>query len=109
MMIVLSSSVVLLMQWYNEVNQYHDIERQNAYHWQKYMNEEEFAQVEPGMSYLDIVKLAKGEGERVTDQVYRWKDELLLTQSYELHFRDGKLEAKKVIKNRGYSTRIHSK
>ena len=103
--ILLASIIVLLTQWYSEVNKYHDIEDMNAFHWQKHMNKEEFAQLEEGMSYFEVVEVAKGTGEQIAEDVYIWDDELLITQSYEVQFQDGKLEAKKVIEKRGYSTR----
>lgn len=103
--IVIAGIIALLSQWYYEVNKYHDIEDMNSFRWQQYMNEEEFEKLEKGMSYLEVVKVVKGEGKQVKENVYVWDDEILMTQSYELHFKDGKLEDKKVIEKRGYSTR----
>jgi len=103
--IVIAGIIVLLSQWYFEVNKYHDIEEMNSFRWQKNMNEEEFAKLENGMSYLEVVKVVKGEGKKVKDGVYIWDDEILMTQSYEIHFQDGKLGEKKIIEKRGYSTR----
>ena len=103
--IIIGGIIVLLSQWYYEVNKYHDIEDINSFRWQQNMNEEEFAKLEEGMSYIEVVKVAKGEGKRVKEGIYMWDDELLMTQSYEVHFLDGKLKEKKVIEKRGYSTR----
>ncbi|MEK9199830.1 hypothetical protein ACH0B5_17310 [Ureibacillus sp. 179-F W5.1 NHS] len=103
--ILITAIAVLFAKWYFEVNQYHDIEDENSYSWQRYMNEDEFTQLEDGMSYSDVVRVAKGRGEKISEDVYIWDDELLLTQSYEIHFQDGKLEQKKIIQKRGYSSR----
>lgn len=103
--ILITATAVFIAKWYFEVNQYHDIEDENSYSWQRYMNEDEFTQLEDGMSYSDVVKVAKGRGEKISEDVYIWDDELLLTQSYEIHFQDGKLEQKKIIQKRGYSSR----
>ncbi len=103
--IVVAGILVLLSQWYYEVNKFHDLEDMNSFRWQRYMNEDEFAKLEKGMSYLDVVEIAKGEGEQIKEGVYIWDDEILVTQSYEIQFEDGKLQKKRVIEKRGYSTR----
>ncbi len=103
--IVIAAIIVLIYQHFYEVNKIHNIEDTNAYYWQKYMNEEEFAQLKHGMSYMDVVKIAKGGGEQVSDNVFQWKDEILMTQGYEIHFKDDKLIDKKIYEKRGYSTR----
>ena len=102
--IVVAAIVVLISQWYFEVNKYHDIEDLNSFRWQRNMNEEEFAQLEQGMTYLEVVEIAKGEGKQTAKDVYAWEDETLLTQSYELQFHDGKLEEMKVIEKHMQST-----
>lgn len=103
--ILITAIVVLVSKWYFEVNQYHDIEEENSYSWQRYMNEDEFTKLEDGMSYSDVVQVAKGRGEKLSKDVYIWEDELLLTQAYEIRFQDGKLDQKEIIQKRGYSTR----
>ncbi|WP_052344391.1 hypothetical protein [Bacillus ndiopicus] len=82
-----------------------DIEDSNAYVWQKYMNEQEFNQLEVGMSYLDVVNTAKGIGTLQKEGIYIWQDENRLTQAYEIHFQNDQLIEKKVIELRGHSTR----
>ncbi|CAM5206842.1 hypothetical protein UACE39S_05948 [Ureibacillus acetophenoni] len=77
-----------------EINKYYYIEETNNYRWQKFMNEEEFLQLEKGMTYMDVVKIAKGRGERLTDYSYLWYDELLLTKQYIITFEDHQLVGK---------------
>lgn len=77
----------------------------NSFHWQQNMNQEEFEKLEMGMSYLEVVEIVKGEGKLVNEGVYLWDDELLMTQSYEIYFENGKVEKKKIIEKSGYSTR----
>lgn len=36
-----------------------NVEDQNIYEWQKYMNEDEFKQLQPGMNYMDVVVLVR--------------------------------------------------
>ncbi|MDN4494998.1 hypothetical protein [Ureibacillus aquaedulcis] len=103
--IIIAAIIVLLSKWYYEVNKYHDIADMNSFRWQMNMNIEEFTELEKGMSYLEVVEVAKGEGEPVNDGVYIWKDELLLTQVYEIHFQDGNLKEKRIVEKRGNSTR----
>ncbi|MFC7687598.1 hypothetical protein [Ureibacillus sp. GCM10028918] len=105
LLIAIAATMVLLSQWYYKVNKYYDIEDLNSFRWQMNMNIEEFEKLEKGMSYLEVVEVAKGKGEPIDDGVYVWDDEILMTQSYEIHFQDGKLEKKKVVEKRGYSTR----
>lgn len=82
-----------------------DIEDSNAYIWQKYMSEQEFNQLEEGMSYLDVVNTAKGIGTLQKEGIYIWQDEDRLTQAYEIHFQNDRLVEKKVLELRGHSTR----
>ncbi len=103
--ILIVGIIVLFSQWYNAVNKYHDIEDMNSFHWQQNMNQEEFEKLEMGMSYLEVVEIVKGEGKLVNEGVYLWDDELLMTQSYEIYFENGKVEKKKIIEKSGYSTR----
>lgn len=103
--IFIVSIIVLIAHWYYQVNKFYDIEDRNAFYWQKHMNEEEFASLEEGMSYMDVVNIANGEGDQLSEEVFVWDDEILVTQAYEIHFKDGELEHKKVIEKRGYSTR----
>ncbi|HWK23961.1 MAG TPA: hypothetical protein VNS08_13090 [Ureibacillus sp.] len=103
--IIIAGSIALLTDWYNTVNKYYEIEDMNTFQWQKNMNEEEYAKLEKGMSYLEVVEVVKGTGKQVEEGIYIWEDEILLTQGYEIHFNDGKLENKKIFKKRGYSNR----
>ena len=89
----------------NEVNAVYHIEDTNSFVWQKYMNEDEFNKLENGMTYMDVVEIAKGRGEQIKDNVFIWNDELLITKAYEVHFVDDRLVEKKVIKKSGYSSR----
>jgi len=83
-----------------------DIEESNSYHWQKNMNEHEFEQLQQGMSYMEVVKIAGGDAsEMIRSDYYRWNDEILLTQAYIVQFKDNQLVSKEVIALKGYSTR----
>jgi len=73
-----------------------DIEESNAYHWQKNMNETEFEKLKEGMSYIEVVKIAGGAGDIVKKDQYRWNDELLMTKTYIVRFKDDKLVDKEV-------------
>ena len=79
------------------------IEDSNAFIWQKYMNEEEFEQLEEGMSYMEVVEIARGGGEQLDDNTFIWLDELLMTQAYEVYFEDEQLVEKRLIEKRGHS------
>ena len=81
------------------------IEESNAFIWQKYMNEEEFEQLEEGMSYMEVVEIARGGGEQLDENTFIWLDELLMTQAYEVYFEDEQLVDKRRIEKRGHSTR----
>ena len=82
-----------------------DIEEANSYHWQKNMNENEFAQLKEGMSYMEVVEIAGGAAKENVNNDYQWNDEILLTQAYIVQFKDDKLVKKEVIALKGYSTR----
>lgn len=101
-LIVLLSAIVLFGCSSNEII---SIEDSNTYAWQKYMNEDEFNQLEEGMSYMDVVKVAKGPGKQINDQTYMWPDELLMTQAYEIEFKDDQLVDKRIVQKRGESER----
>ena len=103
--IVIAGLTVLIYQLYMDVNRYYNIEELNSYEWQRYMNEEEFEELKTGMTYLEVVEVAKGRGEWADDSVYEWKDELLMTQAYVIRFQSGKLISKEIVNKRGYSTR----
>ena len=81
------------------------IEESNAFIWQKYMNEEEFEKLEEGMSYMEVVEIARGGGEQLDENTFIWLDELLMTQAYEVYFEDEQLAQKHRIEKRGHSTR----
>lgn len=81
------------------------IEDSNAYEWQKYMNETEYEQLMEGMTYLEVAKIAGGQGEQQKKNLFIWQDEVLMTQAYEIEFEDSKLVSKKIVKKSGHSTR----
>ena len=81
------------------------IEDSNAFIWQKYMNEEEFEKLEEGMSYMEVVEIARGRGEQLDENTFIWPDELLMTQAYEVYFEEEQLVEKRRIEKRGHSTR----
>lgn len=82
-----------------------NVEDDNKYEWQKYMNEEEFSQLEQGMSYMEVVKIAGGAGTEIEPNVYEWQDEILMTQGYIVYFEEDQLIKTEVIEKRGSSTR----
>lgn len=86
-------------------NEIVDIEMSNEFSWQKFMNEEEFNELKEGMSYIEVVRVAGGEGKKVASNTYEWVDELLMTQAYELKFENDELVEKKIVEKRGHSTR----
>ncbi|MGM9949332.1 MAG: hypothetical protein ACI33P_04370 [Lysinibacillus sp.] len=102
MIIVLLSASVLFGCSSNEMI---NIEDSNTYAWQKYMNEKEFDQLKEGMTYMEVVEIARGPGEMVDDHTYVWPDELIITQAYEVEFKDDRLVDKRIIEKRGESTR----
>jgi len=70
------------------------------------MNEHEFEQLQQGMSYMEVVKIAGGDAsEMIRSDYYRWNDEILLTQAYIVQFKDNQLVSKDIIAVKGYSTR----
>ena len=69
------------------------------------MNEEEFEQLEEGMSYMGVVEIARGGGEQIDENTFIWLDELLMTQAYEVNFEDEQLVGKRRIEKRGHSNR----
>ena len=82
-----------------------NIEDSNTYAWQKYMNEKEFDQLKEGMTYMEVVEIARGPGEMVDDHTYVWPDELIITQAYEVEFKDDQLVDKRIIEKHGESKR----
>ena len=82
-----------------------EIEESNTYVWQKYMNEEEFKEIEEGMSYLDVVRISGGAGQKIDENTYEWNDEILLTKGYRLIFEENELVQKEVVERKGNSTR----
>lgn len=82
-----------------------EIEQQNTYRWQKYMNEEEYKNLEKGMSYINIAKIAGGAGIKTGESIYEWDDEILLTKGYRIHFESGELIKKEIVIRKGYSNR----
>jgi hypothetical protein len=82
-----------------------EIESSNEFAWQKYMNEEEFNEIKEGMTYIEVVRVVGGEGEKAAAGIYEWPDEQIMTQAYELKFEDDKLVDKKIIEKRGNSVR----
>ena len=86
-------------------NELIEIEEKNQYSWQKFMNEDEFNQLMIGMTYMEVVKLAGGEGEKIATNTYEWPDEIKMVQAYELKFEEDKLIEKQIIEKKGHSTR----
>lgn len=82
-----------------------EIEEHNMYRWQKYMNEEEYSQLEKGMSYIDVAKITGGTGVKINENLYEWNDEILLTKGYQVYFEDGKLTKMEIVKRKGNSNR----
>ena len=69
------------------------------------MNEQEFEQLEEGMSYMEVVEITRGGGEALDENTFIWLDELLMTQAYEVHFEEERLVKKRRVEQKGYSTR----
>jgi hypothetical protein len=82
-----------------------EIEENNTYRWQKFMNAEEYEQLDLGMSYLDVVKVAGGAGKEVAPNIYEWNDELLFTKGYRITFEEDRLIEKVIVPRRGNSNR----
>ncbi|MEK4427283.1 hypothetical protein [Solibacillus sp. FSL K6-1523] len=87
------------------VDEMTEIEEQNTYRWQRYMNEDEYNKLEKGMTYIDVVKIAGGPGVENNESIYEWNDEILLTKGYQIHFEDGKLIRTEIVKRKGNSNR----
>jgi len=92
--IVVVNIVLLIMNYTYEINKFYNIEETNSFRWQKFMNESEFEQLQKGMSYMDVVKIAKGRGNHLTDHSFIWQDELYLTKSYIITFYEDQLVGK---------------
>lgn len=69
------------------------------------MNEEEYGQLEIGMSYMEVVRVAGGAGKEVAPNVFEWNDELLFTRGYRITFEKGQLNEKEVVTKKGNSNR----
>jgi hypothetical protein len=82
-----------------------EIEEKNVYSWQKYMNEDEFNQLKKDMSYMDVVQIVGGAGEKIDADTYEWHDEILLTRGYKVQFKENQLLNKEIVERRGHSTR----
>ena len=82
-----------------------EVEEKNNYSWQKYMNEDEYNQLEINMSYIDVVRIVGGAGEEVDADTYEWNDEILLTRGYKIQFKKDRLVKKEIVERRGHSTR----
>lgn len=82
-----------------------EIEEQNTYRWQKYMNEYEYNKLEKGMSYIDVVKIAGGAGVKINEDTYEWNDEIFLTKGYRIHFENGELIRTEIAERKGNSNR----
>lgn len=103
--LLLLFSVLLLLLTGCASNELIEIQEKNHYSWQKFMNEEEFNQIMIGMTYMEVVKLTGGEGEKIATNTYEWPDELKMIQAYELKFENDKLVEKQIIEKKGHSTR----
>ena len=82
-----------------------DIEDLNQYNWQRYMNAEEFEQLKEGMTYMEVVEIARGGGEKKKGGTYVWLDEQIMTIAYEVTFKNDQLTKKEQIIIQGHSTR----
>ncbi|MBS7344864.1 MAG: hypothetical protein KIG60_04290 [Caryophanon sp.] len=101
-LIAMMFSVVLLAACSDSVK---DIEDTNEYMWQRHMNTEEFEQLKEGMTYMEVVEIARGGGEKEKDGKYIWHDEQIMTIAYEITFKDDKLTKKEQVTIQGHSTR----
>lgn len=82
-----------------------EIEDSNKYSWQRHMNAEEFEQLEEGMTYEEVAQIARGAGEKEDDSTYIWRDEISMTQLYEVTFDNGQLVNKEQQIIHGHSKR----
>ena len=57
------------------------------------------------MSYIDVVQIVGGAGEKVDADTYEWNDEILLTRGYKVQFKEDQLVKKEIVVRRGNSTR----
>ncbi len=100
--IVVTNLILFIFHYTYETNKFYYIEETNAFRWQKFMNEEEFEQLETGMTYMDVVSIAKGRGEQLTDSSFVWQDEQSLTRSFIITFHEDQLVGK-LIYNKNQS------
>ena len=92
--IVVVNLILMISHYTYEINKFYIIEENNSFRWQKFMNESEFEQLRQGMTYFDVVKIAKGRGEQLTEQSFVWQDEQSLKRSYIITFTDDLLVRK---------------
>ena len=97
--------MVFVLAGCTEANKFANIEAENHFDWQKYMDEEEFNQVQAGMTYMEVVEIAKGRGEQLDENTYVWPDEVVLTHAYEIKFAEGQVTEKHKVERRGASLR----
>ncbi|RKJ60040.1 hypothetical protein D7X33_28425 [Butyricicoccus sp. 1XD8-22] len=94
--IIIANLLLFIINYNYETNKFYTIEEMNQFRWQKFMSEEEYNQLEDGMSYMEVVKIVKGRGDQLTENTFGWKDEILLTQSYLITFEDNGLVSKQI-------------
>ncbi len=94
--IIIANLLLFVINYNYETNKFYTIEEMNQFRWQKFMSEEEYNQLENGMSYMEVVKIVKGRGDQLTENTFVWKDEILLTQSYLITFEDNGLVSKQI-------------
>ena len=82
-----------------------NIEDLNQYSWQQYMSDTEFEQLKEGMTYMDVVEIARGGGEQKKGGKFIWRDEQLMTITYEITFDEDQLTKKEKVIIQGHSTR----
>ncbi|SOC43589.1 hypothetical protein [Ureibacillus acetophenoni] len=100
--IVVTNLFLIIYHFTYETNKFYDIEDTNAFRWQRYMNEDEFHQLQEGMTYMDVVNIAKGRGEQLTEHTFMWKDEQSLKRTYIITFQEDQLVGK-LIYNRHHA------
>ena len=103
--LTISLIFLLLLIYTSYGNEILEIEEKNEYSWQKYMNEDEYNQLQKGMSYMDVVRIVGGAGKEINSDIYEWSDELLLTKGYQIQFKNDRLVKKEIEERQGYSTR----
>lgn len=94
--IIIANLLLFIINYNYETNKFYTIEEMNQFRWQKFMSEEEYNQLEDGMSYMEVVKIVKGRGDQLTENTFVWKDEILLTQCYLITFEDNGLVSKQI-------------